>query len=198
MTIHSRLVHGLSRRAGLRFFRFFARPLETRPTTLAGFAMRPLQPADLAALSGDPALDLRAEFIAAAWSRGDFCLGAFEGDRLAGYCWFAFAPLPHLDGVWVRFGSDVSWVYKSFVRPSDRGRGIAPALYRFGDPACRERGRSSSLVCVESHNAPSVHAALRAGYAAVGRGSYLRRAPLFLQCRSTAVRARGVSFFVPA
>jgi len=198
VAVHSRLVRGLFRRAGLRSFRFFARPLTTGPSALAGFRIRPLQPADFAVLTRDPELDLRDEFIAAAQSRGDFCLGAYEDDRLAGYCWFAFAPLPHLDGVWVRFGSDVSWVYKSFVRPSDRGCGIAPALYRFANQACHERGRNTSLICVESHNAPSVQAALRAGYAEAGRGGYLRRAPVFVQWCSTAVKARGVSFFVPA
>ena len=194
----SRLARGLLRRAGLRLFRFFARPLEAAPPALAGFDIRALRPADLAALGRDPALDLRQEFVSAAQSRGDFCLGAYEGDRLAGYCWFAFAPLPHLDGVWVRFGSDIAWVYKSFVRTSDRGRGIAPALYRFADPACRERGRNTSVICVEFDNAPSAQAALRAGYAVAGRAGYLRRGPVFFQWGSAAARARGVSFFDPA
>lgn len=149
------------------------------------------------ALSRDADLDLREDAVAAAAARGDLCLGAFADGGLVGYCWFAFAPLPHLDGVWVRFGPDIAWVYKSFVRPSHRGRRIARSLYRYGDRACRERGRNSSLICVESHNLPSVRAALAAGYGNLGGAGYLRRIGAFVQWRSPAVRKRGVSFFVP-
>lgn len=167
------------------------------PSPLAGLDVRLQSERDVAALCGEQDLDLREPSVTAAYSRGDFCVAAYDGGLVAGYCWLAFAPLPHLDGVSVKFGRQVAWVYKSLVRPTHRGRGIAPHLYRYADAACRERGRTSSVICVESHNAPSVAAALRAGYADIGRAAYVRRGPVFLDWYSAPVREHGVSFFIP-
>lgn len=199
-SIRRKLLRRISNRAGLRFFRFFARPLEEYPGTplTGGFDVRLLSERDVAEVCGDRDLDLSGPNVTAAYSRGDFCVGAYEGGLLAGYCWLAFAPLHHLDGVSVKFDPRVAWVYKSLVRPSHRGRGIAPSLYRFADGECRARDRTTSLVCVESHNAPSVSAAVRAGYADLGRAAYIRRGPLFLDWYSGPVRKAGVSFFIPA
>lgn len=196
--IYAKVAGRLARHAGLRLFRLFSRPLEPRPRAApTGLGLRLLSQRDVLDLCRDPELDLRHDAVAAADARGDLCVAAFDGDTLAGYCWFAFAPLPHLDGVWVRFGSSVAWVYKSLVKPSHRGRGIAPALYRFADIECRERGRGYSVICVESHNRRSVRAALRSGYAPSGYGSYMLRGPRLLQWSSPAAQAHGVSFFLP-
>lgn len=197
--LHAKLARQLSRRAGLRFFRLFSRSLEPeRPRSPAGVGVRLLSERDALDLCGDPQLDLRREAVAAAYARGDLCVAAFDADALAGYCWLAFAPLPHLDGAWVRFAGSVAWVYKSLVRPSHRGRGIAPALYRFADAACLERGRGSSVICVESHNRPSVSAALRAGYAPAGYAGYLLRGSRLVTWSSAAAKGQGVSFFLPS
>ena len=197
--LHAKLARQLSLRAGLRFFRLFSRPLAPRRSEpLAGVEVRLLSLRDVLDLCRDPQLDLRHDAVAAAYTRGDVCVAAFEADTVAGYCWFAFAPLPHLDGVWVRFAGSVAWVYKSLVRPSHRGRGIAPALYRLADDACLERGRSYSLICVESHNRPSVRAALRAGYAPAGYAGYLLRGSRLVTWSSAAAKGQGVSLFLPS
>ena len=101
----------------------------------------------------------------AAYAKGDLCIAALEGHTIAGYCWVGFSPVHHLDGVWVETAPSVAWTYKSLVRPSHRGRGLAPMLYRFADALSRERGRTTSVVCIEDHNVPSARAALNAGYA---------------------------------
>jgi len=195
----SRLVRGLYRRAGMRVFRFFARQLERQRVASSGaLALRWLREAEVLGVCGDAELSLTRDGVAAAFARGDLCCAALDADRIAGYCWVAFAPLPHLDGVWVRFDRSAAWIYKSFVRPSGRGRGIAPALYRFVEPECRERGRERALICVESFNHPSVRAALSAGYAPSGYGMYWRGAPRFTTWCSPAARAHDVSFFRPA
>lgn len=189
----------LARHAGFRLFRFFARPLEHKgPPASAGASIRMLGEEELVALSAAPDLDLREENVKAAFQRGDLCFGAFDGDTLAGYCWLGFAPLAHLDGVSVAFAGDVAWTYKSLVRHSHRGRGIAPALYRCADRACLERSRKLSLICVESHNGPSISAALRAGYRSAGSAAYVRRGALFVDWYSPGlVQHYGVAFFVP-
>ena len=195
--LYAKLASQLSRRAGLRLFRLFSRPLERKHTEqLANSGLRVLSLPDVLDLCRDPQLDLRHDAVAAAYARGDFCAAAFDGHALGGYCWFAFAPLPHLDGVWVRFAGSVAWVYKSLVRPSHRGRGIAPALYRFADEACLDRGRSHSIICVESHNRPSVGAALRAGYRPCGYGGYVVGGKRLLAWSSPAAKERAVAFLL--
>lgn len=193
---YGRVLRGLARRAGLRVFRVLSRPLEavSAPSPLAP---RRLREDEVLALCADPQLDLREDAVRAAFARGDLCVAVPDGDTVAGYCWFAFSPLPHLDGVWVEFGSHAAWTYKSLVRPSHRGRGIAPGLYRFADAACRERGRTLSLICVEEHNAPSIAAALRAGFAPSGRAAWVRRSGAVRTWHSDAVTQQGVRFYVP-
>jgi GNAT superfamily N-acetyltransferase len=189
----------LARHAGLRWFRFFERPLDQAAPH--GAQHEPLQirfvpPGEIGALWRDRELDVREEMARGASDRGDLCVAAYDGPIIAGYCWHAFTPIPHLDGVWVRFARHVAWPYKSFVRRSYRGRGIARRLYRFADPAGVERGRNTSVICVEAHNAPSVAAALRAGYRDAGGAGYLRRGSLFRDWYSAPVRRLGVSFYL--
>lgn len=199
MSLYARVARALARRAGLRVFRFFGRPLDTTvPATVpAGLALRVLSEPQVLELCGQPELDLQPGAVSAAYARGDLCVAAFDASAAVGYCWIAFAPLPHLDGVWVSFHRRVAWTYKSLVRPSHRGRGIAPALYRFADSDCRERGRRDSVICVESHNRPSVSAALRTGYAPAGYGSYLLRGARVVAWCSPAAEGAGVLFFLP-
>ena len=185
----------LARHAGLRVFRLFSRRLAQAAP--ADARLRLLGAAEVLALCGDAELDLASDKVGAAFARGDLCAAAFDADRLAGYAWYAFAPLPHLDGAWVEFAADAAWIYKSYVRPQYRGRGIAGHLYRFGDRAGLERGRQVSLICVESHNRPSVGAALASGYAGAGWAGYLR-GPRLRAWSSPRAAGHGVRFFDPA
>jgi GNAT superfamily N-acetyltransferase len=189
----------LARHVGLRWFRFFERSLDqiaSHDLRQEGLQLRFMPPGEIGALWRDRELEVREEMARAASERGDLCVAAYDGPVIAGYCWHAFAPVPHLDGVWVRFARHVAWPYKSFVRPAYRGRGIAQRLYRFADAAGIDRGRSTSVICVEAHNAPSVAAALRAGYRDAGAAGYLRRGSLFRDWYSAPVRRLGVSFYL--
>lgn len=197
--LYARVMRGLGRR-GVRLFRFFVRPLGSAdaPVPAGGTATVRVMPQDeVIGHCSDAALDLREEGVRAAYQRGDLCVGAYVGGRLAGYCWLAFGPLPHLDGAWVRFGEDVGWTYKSLVLPGHRGRGLAASLYRFGDEECRARGRTRSVICVESHNGPSVTAALRAGYLPGGFAGYLLSRSELRGWTSHAASRLGIAFFLP-
>jgi GNAT superfamily N-acetyltransferase len=196
--IPAKVAGRLARHAGLRLFRLFSRPLELRRSAApSGLGLRRLSEFEVLDLCRDPKLDLRRDAVAAAYARGDLCIAAFDAGAVAGYCWLAFAPLPHLDGVWVDFDRRVAWTYKSLVLPSYRGKGIAPALYAFSDADSQERGCGDSVICVESHNRPSIGAALRAGYAPSGYGGYLLRGSRLRAWSSPAARAHGVAFFLP-
>ena len=180
-------------------FRFVTREIEghrPRPAP-AGIDLRLLRETDVLALCADPELDLRCASVKAAYGRGDLCVAAFEGSAVAGYCWLGFAPLPHLDGVWVSFDRRVVWTYKSLVRPSHRGQGVAAALYAFGDTVCLDRGRTQSVICTETHNRASIRAGLRAGYAPAGYGAYRVRGKRLMPWCSPRAKALGVGFFLP-
>lgn len=199
-SLHERLAGVLARRAGLRAFRFFRRTLDpaTPATVPRGLELRVVWEGDLARLCRRAELDFKPEKLEAAYARGDLCAGAYESGELVGYCWFAFAPSPHLDGVWVDFHEEGVWMYKSLVLPSHRGRGVAPALYRFTDALCAERGRKFSISCIETHNRPSISAILRSGYAAAGYAAYLRQASTLLPWVSPDARRMAVRFYIPS
>jgi GNAT superfamily N-acetyltransferase len=189
----------LAQHAGLRVFRVFGRPLEARgtPGPASRLDYRWMSEPDVLALGADAALDLTAAKVRAAYDRGDLCAGAFAGGELAGYCWFAFSAAPHLDGVWLDFPPDLVYTYKSYVLPAFRGRGIAAGLYRFADPESLERGRKLAIICVESHNRPSIAAAKRAGFSSAGYAAYVGGAHV-RAWRSRRAADQGLRFFVPA
>jgi len=199
--IQGSIMPRLARHAGMRVFRLFARPLasmEAGPPAPESIELRVMRAADVLLLCSDTGLDLEQSRVRAAHSRGDVCVGAYcNAGLLVGYCWAAFSTLPHLDGVWVDFGAEAMWTYKSLVRPSHRGRGIAPALYRFADSLGTDRRRRVSIICVESHNRASMAAAARAGYAPDGCAAYVRRGRRLFHWRSPAARRRALRFYVP-
>ena len=187
----------LSRWAGLRVFRVYGRALEREgPARRADLQCRMLYQGEVLAQCVDASLELSPGKVMAAYARGDLCVAAFEGSELVGYCWFAFAPAPHMDRAWIEFAPDVVYVYKSYVRPAFRGRGIAAALYRLADELCMRRGRERAVLCVESHNRPSMAAAARSGFRPVGYAVYLggRRLRAWSSYAAGAYRLR---FFVP-
>lgn len=199
LNFRTSLMARVARHAGLRHFRFFERALAAGAAPPTGeVELRMVAESEAAVLALDPALELRRQSLDISYRRGDLCVAAFEGSSMVGYCWLAFCPLPHLDGVSVNFAEHVVWTYRSFVRPSHRGRGIAPALYRYADAECRARSRTLSVVCVESHNAASVSAARRAGYGSAGQALYIRRSSSVRAWYSDAVSRNGVVFFVRA
>jgi GNAT superfamily N-acetyltransferase len=193
------LMRRLARHAGLRVFRVFARRLEAGETPMPASALnyRLMAERDLLAFCDEAAFDLRAWKVRAAYGRGDICVGAFDGTILAGYCWFAFSAAPHLDGVWLDFPRNVVYTYKSYVRPALRGQRIAAALYRFADDLFLERGRNLTIICVESHNAPSIAAAKRSGFSTAGYAGYVTRGGRMLAWRSPAAARFGLRFYVP-
>jgi len=194
---YARVMDRLARHAGLRVFRVFGRRLEAETRAAAGHpGCRFLSEREVLELCADASLDLGPRKVEAAFRRGELCAGAFEGGELAGYCWFALSAAPHMDRAWLEFRPDVVYTYKSYVRPACRGRGIAAALYRFADEYFLERGRTHAVICVESHNRPSIAAALRSGFAAAGYAAYAGHAGLRAWC-SRAAACFGLRFYLP-
>jgi len=194
---YARLMSRLGQQGRLRVFRIFRRRLQAdQQISPSRLDCRLLSERDVLLLCADSSLELVPHKVQAAYARGDQCAGAFHDGQLAGYCWFALSAAPQMDGAWLEFPPHVVYTYKSYVRPAFRGRGIAADLYRFADARYLERGRTHAVICVESHNRPSIAAAKRSGFADAGYAGYLGGARL----RAWASRAAadyGSRFYVP-
>lgn len=198
-TAYGRLMGRLSRYAGMRVFRLYTRRFQADATAASpgAFSVRILRERDFDALCRDGELNVSAAQAASAYARGDICVAAFEGNRPVGYCWLAFSATPLLDGIWVGFSSAAAWTYNSFVRPSHRGRGIAPLLYHAADRTCIDRGRRFSIICIETYNRPSIAAAERSRYRAAGSAGYVRSRKALVTWHSRTAGQMALRFYLP-
>lgn len=192
------LAHQLARRGRLHVLRVFSRPLDAAARSPAppGLELRCLSLAELRSHSRDPTLQLREPMVSEALGRGDLCLGALEGDALVGYLWLAYAAAPHVDGIWVKVPPRAVYLFKALIRPSHRGRGIAPALYRAADALAARPGRDLVVSCVEVHNHPSIAVTLKTGNRPLGALAYWRAGPWFAAFHSPGVRRLGLRFYL--
>ena len=195
--VYGALMQQVAKRGRLHVLRVFCRELGSaaRRATPPALELRPLAPAELLFHCRDPELDLREAMIREALRRGDLCLGALDGGALVGYVWFAYEIAPHTDGIWVRVPPRAVYRFKSFVRPSFRGMGIAPALYGAADAVVGRPGLDSVVDCVAVHNAASIAATLKSGSRPLGALAYWQAGRWFAAFHSRSVRRLGLRFY---
>lgn len=145
--------------------------------------------------SKDPELDITEELVRAAFKRGDICVGALRNEVLTGYSWFAFGTAPHLNGLWVAFAAEARYAYKSFVRPAFRGSGVMTDMILYADAICREKGKTSGIGFIESHNFASYRAANRSGARTVGYAGYLNCLGRTFTFRSAGAKRHDFRFY---
>ena len=173
------------------------RPLGSALRTLrrdSGCSFRALTEPEALAWCADPELEMKPDAVQAAFARGEACLGAFDGDRLVGYSWLAYAPAPHTGGMWVHFDPGGRYTYKKFVRPAYRGRRVAHGLSALGDAPAFVRGRQYSINFVSVFNRASLKSTARSGSRTVGYAGILRCGRLRLPFRSPGARRYGFRF----
>jgi hypothetical protein len=159
--------------------------------------VRALTEADLLEGTKDDDLDLEPAFIRSALSRGDLSWGAFESEKLVGYTWRSPAMAPFRDGLWIRIGHPLHYVYKSYTRTTHRGKGIHIAITRVADQHMLELGRPAEVGFIDIANLQSLAAARSLGRRKVGWAGYMK---LFGRCftfRTPGVAATRSEFFVP-
>lgn len=182
--------------AGLHAYQVFVRPLSPSPPPLpAGITLRIIDDRQLGRF-GDAALELDEVKASAAFARGEVCVAALLEDSLVGYAWFAQKAAPHVGGIWMDCDRQAVYVYRAFVKPEARGRGIAPALYRFADRQFMNAGRRYAVLCIEFGNRASLSAAVRSGAGRVGRAGYWQGFGGFVPYRSRGAAAVGFRFFI--
>jgi GNAT superfamily N-acetyltransferase len=168
---------------------------DVAPST--GITYRKLTAAELLAATDNIELDLAPEFISEAMERGDLAWGAFEHDQLVGYTWRAASQAPFMDGLWVRVPRPLQYGYKSYTRPSHRGRGIYPAVSRVADEQSIELGYPAMLDLVDIANIASHRAANKLGSRTSGYAGYVKLFGRRLTFRTPGARSIGVELYMP-
>jgi GNAT superfamily N-acetyltransferase len=107
-------------------------PATVRPSSgepAAGVEVKELQHAELARLRSISALEVSEKFVRSLAPRPDRCFGAFVGDALVSYVFFAPASPTAIDEH-LRFQFPRGWiyVYKAFTLPAWRGKRLLPHL----------------------------------------------------------------------
>jgi GNAT superfamily N-acetyltransferase len=196
-TLQGLVMHQLARRGGVHLYRVFRRKLDgAAPWPFPeGYEPVALSQAEAIAACGDPQLELSVPSVRAAYAAGGVCVGARHAGALVGYVWFALAAAPHVAGVWVKVPPRTIYRYKALVLRAHRGKGIAPALYRFADSLFVKTGRDVVVNCIATHNFASKAASLRSGAEALGYVGYWQKGERFVSFHSPAVRAMGLRFY---
>jgi hypothetical protein len=182
---------------GLYLCRVVSRPLGCAPIPPGVVRYCLMGERDLLPHCADAELELPERHVRAAFSRGDFCVGALAGERLVGYEWLAFRPTPHIDGLWVGFDAGSRYGYKKFVRPECRGRRIAAGLSAYGDALSLSQGCTRTIAFIELDNDASWRASARLGSKTIGYAGYLKLFDTFFPFRSKGAKALGFRFNVP-
>jgi GNAT superfamily N-acetyltransferase len=193
-----RALRRIARRLGIFVYAVMTRPLPAGSATpRPDIEVRVLSPVETLAACTDPALELAEATVRASIARGESCVGAFDAGKLIGYAWFACEATAHVDGIWMDFDRRAIYIYRALVRPEYRGRGIAPVLYRAADRFFLEKGRDSTIICIDTVNRASVRAAERSGARAVGVAGYIKFRGAFIAFRTPGARRTGFRFYLP-
>ena len=200
----ARLGAHLEKALGLWIYRVNIRPLESgQPARHADrmpdgiTSVRALTEADLLEGSKDDDLELEPAFIRSALARGDLSWGAFENDKLVGYTWRSPSIAPFRDGLWIRIGMPLHYVYKSYTRTTHRGKGIHVAITRVADQHMLEIGRPAEVGFIDIANIQSLGAARSLGRLKVGWAGYVKLFGRRFTFRTPGVAATRSEFFVP-
>ena len=127
--------------------------------------VRVLDRSDLARYSRDAQYEISARFLDGIAARDDLCIGAFSGQDLVSYRFFAAQPTDidaHL-----RFHFPPGWLYayKAFTHPAWRGRRLHRELFLRSLPAVSQLHKPLGFVTlVLSDNASSAKALARVGF----------------------------------
>lgn len=120
-------------------------------------------------------LPIDAPFVNAAFSRGDICCGAFDGERLIAYGFrTVLGSAPHLDGLLARFDQKFCYGYNAFTHPDFRGRHLAFTMTNFLDLHSAALGCTHQVSFVEAANFPAIQATRRRGARRIGWACYAR------------------------
>jgi GNAT superfamily N-acetyltransferase len=188
----------LGRRAGIFLARVVAYPLDVAAQARGAIRCRVASEAELRACCADPELELSEEQLRAAFARGDSCIAAYNGKRLVGYEWLALANAPHVGGLWVEFAASDGYMYKKYVRPAYRGRGIAALLIAQSAAVAAGKRRKRVVSFIHLANTAGWQAAKRSGGRTIGYVGYLAWWGRSISFRTVGARRHGFRLYQPS
>ena len=156
--------------------------------------LRKISTEEVQTASLDAEMQLDREFVDSALERGDIPFGAFDSDLLVSYVWRTRTTAPHTRLLSIRVDQPYCYAYKSYTRPSHRGKHISPAVHLFSDIGMREYGyeRRAGFVAIE--NTASLSMGKYMNSTVIGYAGYLYWFGKFFFFRSTAVKDIGFEF----
>lgn len=164
------------------------------PSTMPGITYRAIQENELLEVSSDPQLQLSRDFVQAAIERGDIAFGAFDGPILVSYVWRSFGAVPHRKNMWVRVSKPYCYSYKSYTRPSYRGRRISPSVLLYSDAEMLKYGYTYRAGFLEVGNWASLAMGGHMGSHNVGYAGYATCLGRHFSFRTRDVKRIGFEF----
>lgn len=151
--------------------------IASRPSLALGF----LDAKTLARHAADLHCRIGAALVAE-HARGTLrCAGALDGRTLVGYAFYADGSVParhnrggeRFDGIGLELPPGARFLFKAFVRPAWRGRGVLPALLVDAHARLRETGVHTIVTTTARRNGAARRALARAGFREVGTAAEL-------------------------
>ena len=167
------------------------------PCTLPDIAFRSISSSEIMKAGEESTLGLSSDFVRAAIERGDLAFGAFDGSRLVSYVWRSSTSAPHDDRMWVRVHRPYNYAYKSYTRPSHRGRHICPATILFSDSQMHKQGYTHRVGFVAISDFSSLATGKYMESEPIGYAGYLDWFGRHYPFATKAVKGIGFEFFVP-
>ena len=164
---------------------------------IEGLEMRVITPDELRASCNDQRLLLDPAFVEPAIERGDVAVGGFVDGELVAYAWRSTTAAPHTQDLWVRVGKPYCYSYKSFTRPTWRGRRLGPALLNFSDKVMLGQGFTHRAGFIATTNFPNLEATKYMRCEIVGRSAYIAIFGRFANFSSRGIKETGFEFFRP-
>ena len=199
-SLYKTVVWFAARYLGIHVYLVRIRPMEGNPGypyTLPDIAFRRISSDELMKAGDDSKLGLGHGFVQAAIERGDLAFGAFDGSRLVSYVWRASTSAPHEDGIWVRVNRPYNYSYKSYTKPSYRGRHLCPATILFSDAYMYQQGYTHRVGFVAVSNFSSLAAGKYMESEPIGHAGYFDWFGRRFSFATKAVKSIGFEFFVP-
>ena len=153
------------------YLRDLTRPTEHRVDPALTY--RVLSEDDLAKAREALPSEFPERFLKDARARGDLCIGAYDGSRLAAYVWRAYR-VARINDFLIELPAGVRYGYKAYTRPEYRGRHIQTSLVVAMEHVCLQRGVRKSLSFIDVHNYSSIRSNDRREPRWAGRILFLR------------------------
>lgn len=141
----------------------------------------------------DPELELHADFINSALSKGDRCYAIRKGDEVVSYGWYSREPTSISGDLLFSFDPAYVYMYKGYTKPEYRGFrlhgiGMSAALLAYEAEGC-----AGIVSYVKRSNLASLRSVYRMGYKKIGSIVFIGRQHRIMWWRTPGCRFANVS-----